>query len=63
MGYRLREFDAESKFINELTMEAIGRAVPIAEVRAAIQETGTQEVRIRKLYMVGNTSSRSLCLM
>jgi hypothetical protein len=52
MGYRLREFDAESKFINELTVEALGRAVPMTDVRAAIQETGTQQVRERKLHMV-----------
>lgn len=52
MGYRLREFGAESKFIDELTLEAIGRAVPISEVRGAIQETGTQEIRERKLHMV-----------
>jgi hypothetical protein len=52
MGYRLREFDAESKFIDELTVEAIGRAVPMTEVKAVIEETGTQQVRERKLPMV-----------
>jgi hypothetical protein len=52
MGYRLREFGAESKFISELTVEAIGRAVPLSEVQAVIQETGTQEARERKLHMV-----------
>jgi hypothetical protein len=52
MGYRLREFGAESKFINELTMEAIGRAVPMPEVKAAIEETGTQRIRERKLHLV-----------
>jgi hypothetical protein len=52
MGYRLREFDAESKFIDELTVEAIGRAVPMTEIKAVIEETGTQHVRERKLHMV-----------
>jgi hypothetical protein len=52
MGYRLREFDAESKFINELTVEAIGCAVPMADVKAVIQETGARQVRERKLHMV-----------
>lgn len=52
MGYSLREYDAESKFINELTVEAIGQVVPMAEVKAVIQETGPQEVRTRKLHMV-----------
>ena len=52
MGYSLRVYDAESKFINELTVEAIGQIVPMTEVKAVIQETGTQEVRTRKLYMV-----------
>jgi hypothetical protein len=52
MGYRLREFDAESKFSQELHLEAIGRAVPLSEAKAALQETGVREVRERKLSMV-----------
>ena len=52
MGYRLREFDAESKFCSELRLEAIGRAVPLPEVKAALQETGVQEIRERKLNLV-----------
>jgi hypothetical protein len=52
MGYRLREFGAESKFISELTVEAISRAVPMSEVKAVIQETGPQAIRERKLNMV-----------
>ena len=52
MGYRLREYAAESKFINELTLEAIGQAVPLAEVKAALQEEQVQEGRERKLNMV-----------
>lgn len=52
MGYRLREFGAESKFIAALTVEAIGRAVPMTAVKAVIEETGIQHVRERKLDMV-----------
>jgi len=52
MGYRLRQFDVEGKFSSELHLEAIGRAVPMSEIRAALQETGVQEVRERKLSMV-----------
>lgn len=52
MGYRLRQFDAESKFSDELHLEAIGRAVPMAEIKAALQETGVREARVRKLNMV-----------
>ena len=52
MGYRLRQIDAECKFSNELNLEAIGRAVPMAEIKAALQETGVREARVRKLNMV-----------
>ena len=52
MGYRLRQFAAEDKFSSELHLEAIGRAVPMSEIKAALQETGVQEVRERKLSMV-----------
>jgi hypothetical protein len=52
MGYRLRQFDAESKFCRELHLEAIGQAVPMSEVKAALRETGVRAVRERKLSMV-----------
>ena len=52
MGYRLRQFDAEGKFSSELHLEAIGQAVPMNEIKAALQETGVKEVRERKLSMV-----------
>jgi hypothetical protein len=52
MGYRLRQFAAEGKFSSELHLEAIGRAVPMAEAKAALQETRVQEARERKLSMV-----------
>ncbi len=52
MGYRLREFEAESKFSSELTLDAIGKAVPIDDIKAVIQAEGVQEARERKLNMV-----------
>ena len=52
MGYRLRQIDAESKFSSALHLEAIGRAVPMAEIKAALQATGAQETRERKLNMI-----------
>jgi hypothetical protein len=52
MGYRLRQFDAESKFSSELHLEAIGRAVPMTEIKAALQETGIRDGRERKLNMM-----------
>lgn len=50
--YRLREFDAESKFASELSLEAIDRAVPMSEIKAVLQETGSHEIRERKLNLV-----------
>jgi hypothetical protein len=55
VGYRLRQFDAESKFSSELQLEAIGRAVPTVEIKAALQATGVHEARERKLNMVAVT--------
>jgi hypothetical protein len=52
MRYRLREFESESKFSRELTLEAIGQAVPIVEIKAVLQEEKAEETRERKLNMV-----------
>jgi hypothetical protein len=52
MRYRLREFESESKFSRELTLEAIGQAVPIAEIKAVLEEERAEETRERKLNMV-----------
>ena len=52
MGFKLREIEAESKFCHELTLEAIGQAVPLAEVQAVLTETGACEQRERKLNML-----------
>ena len=42
MGYRLHEIEAESKFSQELTFEAIGQAVTMAAVEAALQAEGVE---------------------
>jgi hypothetical protein len=52
MGFRIREIEVASKFSDELTLEAIGRAVPMEEIVAVIQDEGVQEARQRKLNMV-----------
>ncbi len=52
MGYRLHQIDTNSKFVSELTLEVISRPVPLAEIRAVIEEGGVQETRERKLNMV-----------
>lgn len=52
MGYRLREFEAESKFSRELTLEAIGQVVPMGEIKAVLDEEEVKESRERKLNMV-----------
>lgn len=52
MGYRLREIEAESKFSQELGMEAISRAVPLSAVKAALKEEGVETIRERKLNLV-----------
>jgi hypothetical protein len=50
--YRLRQFDAESKFASELSLEAIERAVPMTEINAVLLEMDGQEIRERKLNLV-----------
>jgi len=52
MGYRLREFETERKFSSELTLEAIGQAVSMGEIKAVLQEGEVKKSRERKLNMV-----------
>jgi hypothetical protein len=52
LGFKLREIEAESKFCRELMLEAVERAVPIAEVQAVLAETGVREQRERKLNLL-----------
>jgi hypothetical protein len=52
VGFILREIEEERKFAQELTLDAIGRAVPVDQIKAVIWEEGAQETRERKFNMV-----------
>ena len=52
MGYRIREFETERKFSRELTLEVIGQAVPMDDIKAALRAEAVAESRERKLNMV-----------
>ena len=49
MGYTIRQMDAEHNFCQELTVEALQRAVPRDAIAAVLQETGNPVQRARKL--------------
>lgn len=52
MGYRLREIEEESKFCQELSMEAVTRVVPVQEIQKALDAENAQATRIRKFNML-----------
>lgn len=52
MGYTLRQVEAESKFCQSLTVEALERAVPLDTITAVLQQQGVQTQRERQLHMV-----------
>lgn len=52
MGFRLREIETESNFGQELTLDAIERAVPLAAIEAVLEVEGVRTERERKLNMV-----------
>jgi hypothetical protein len=52
MGYKLREIAAESKFSQELTLDAIAQAVPLSAITAALAEEAVCAPRERKLNMM-----------
>ena len=52
MGYKLREIAGESKFSQELALDAIAWAVPLSEIKAALAAEAVCEQRERKLNMV-----------
>jgi hypothetical protein len=52
MGYKLREIAAGSKFSQELTLDAIARAVPLSEIQAALAAEAVCAHCERKLNMV-----------
>jgi Insertion element 4 transposase N-terminal/Transposase DDE domain len=49
MGYTIRQMDAERNFCQELTVEALQRAVPREAIAAVLEETGNPVQRARKL--------------
>jgi hypothetical protein len=49
VGFRIREFEAESKFSSALELGAIAQAVPPREILAVLDEEGAQGWRERKL--------------
>jgi hypothetical protein len=52
MRYKLREIEAESKFSQELSLEALSRAVPKAVIQAVLEAEGVRTRRERKLNLV-----------
>lgn len=51
MGFSVRQFDAESKFCDQLTMAALAHALPMATVEAVLRQHGPRALRHRKLSM------------
>ena len=49
MGYSIRHLDAESKFCQHLSLDALERAVPLGTIQAIVEEHGPQGTRDRKL--------------
>lgn len=52
MGFRIRQFEAESKFVGHLSLQGIDRAVPHSEILVAVEQEGAREQRARKLNAV-----------
>jgi len=52
MGFRLREVEAESKFSQELSVDALNEVVPIEIVKEVLMDAKVIEERERKLNMV-----------
>ena len=51
MGFRVREIEAESKFVDEFSMDAIAQVVPLETVKQVLQEEGKSTPRKRKLSL------------
>jgi Insertion element 4 transposase N-terminal/Transposase DDE domain len=51
MGFSVRQFDAESKFCDQLTMAALAHALPMATVETVLRQHGAVALRQRKLSM------------
>jgi Insertion element 4 transposase N-terminal/Transposase DDE domain len=52
IGYKLRTIESESRFSQELVLDAISRVVPPEDIKAVLAEQDIQTQRERKLNMV-----------
>ncbi len=52
MAFRLRTIEADSKFSQEITLDALGQVVPQSTVKAVLLEEGKQTEREHKLNLV-----------
>jgi hypothetical protein len=52
MGFTIREIDAECKFSQALTVDALARAIPPQAIHAALAQHGCATDRVRKLTLV-----------
>ena len=51
MGFKIRDMNAECKFSQALTVEALSRAIPQDTIRAVLQQTRAGQTRERKLTL------------
>ena len=51
MRFKIREMNAECKFSQALTVEALSRAIPPDTIRAVVQQTRAGQIRERKLTL------------
>jgi Insertion element 4 transposase N-terminal len=51
MGFTLREIDAECKFSQAMTVEALARAIPQRAIHGALTQHGSTATRERKLTL------------
>jgi hypothetical protein len=52
MGYRLREFETENNFCQELHIDMLERVVPKTVIEATLAEEGVQAARVQKLDLL-----------
>jgi Insertion element 4 transposase N-terminal/Transposase DDE domain len=51
MGFKIREMNAECKFSQALTVEALSRVIPPGTIRDVLQQTTAGQIRERKLTL------------
>lgn len=52
MGYKIREIDAERKFCEEMSLDALTSAIPLSEIEAVLTQARATEQRHRRLTMI-----------